>query len=415
MDTLRADRTSLCGYERPTTPTLERLREAGAAVACGAVAPGSWTLPSHASFFTGQSVAVHEAHFAGEGEVIRAMTIRPLDDRFETLAESMAARGYQTAGVSANPVLAAATGLDRGFAVWRVASRFGSWYGSGLIAPLRAVLRSLEPDRPLFLFVNVADAHDPWGPVPAGIDWLPETRPGLFYFALRDGRIDRNGIWQRYVRGEMTPPEDAALRVRVERLYDFAVHRADRTLAAVLAEVEAYGWTRRGMRLVVASDHGEFLGEHGLLRHGRYLYEGNNRVPLLVLDSDGAPALPDRLSALEVFALAREGRRPAEPQPSHAVAFPDRLWTSQSDGRVGGSTSAALWLGDEKLLWMDGETRRYDLARDPDERRPLAVGDHPGLETLTRLVEEVKSSKAQAAPAVDPELLERLRAAGYLE
>jgi hypothetical protein len=415
VDTLRADRTSLCGYERPTTPTLEQLRASGAAVACQAIAPGSWTVPSHASYFTGLPVTEHGAHFTAEGEVIRALSFRPLAARFPTLAEEMVERGYQTAGVSGNPVLAPATGLTRGFGDWRVAPSFGPWYGEALVAELRDVLRSLDPGRPLFLFVNVADAHDPFGAIPEGVDWLPETHPGLLYFEHRDGGIDPEGVWQRYVRGEMEMDEAEALRKRVGDLYDFAVHRADGTLGSVLEEVKAFGWAKRGLRLVVVSDHGELLGEHGLLRHGRVLYEGNNRVPLLVLDSEATPALPERLSALDVTTLVRDGRLPEPAHRREAVAFPDALWASQSGGRVGRASSAALWVGDEKLVWQDGELRRFDLEADPEEARPLSVEASGERASLVELGEEVTRSRASASPALDPALVERLRAAGYVE
>src|SRR5438093_3811689 len=67
LDTVRADHTSLCGYGRPTTPTLQRLAKQGASYTCDAYAPGDWTLPTHASFFTGVDVVEHGAHFTAIG------------------------------------------------------------------------------------------------------------------------------------------------------------------------------------------------------------------------------------------------------------------------------------------------------------------------------------------------------------
>src|SRR5512138_3439180 len=67
LDTVRADHASLCGYERPTTPNLEQLAKLGATFSCDAYAPGSWTLPSHASFFTGVDVATHRVDFTSLG------------------------------------------------------------------------------------------------------------------------------------------------------------------------------------------------------------------------------------------------------------------------------------------------------------------------------------------------------------
>ena len=115
LDTVRADRTSLCGYEHPTTPTLEKLVELGASYACDSHAPSTWTLPSHASFFTGRELT---EHLSGAGGGTRNMTwgsVTPLDDRWPTLAEEMTDRGYQTLFLSANPVVSERMGLTRGF------------------------------------------------------------------------------------------------------------------------------------------------------------------------------------------------------------------------------------------------------------------------------------------------------------
>ncbi|MDP6933469.1 MAG: sulfatase-like hydrolase/transferase, partial [Myxococcota bacterium] len=67
LDTVRADRLSLCGYDRPTSPTLVSLARAGFTSTCEAYTPGTWTLPSHASFFTGVDVLTHRAHALTDG------------------------------------------------------------------------------------------------------------------------------------------------------------------------------------------------------------------------------------------------------------------------------------------------------------------------------------------------------------
>ncbi len=81
LDTLRADSTSLCGYNRPTTPNLTRLaNQPDAAYTCGGVTPATWTLPSHASFFTGVGPTVHRTHavagkFKKTGKIVRSSTL----------------------------------------------------------------------------------------------------------------------------------------------------------------------------------------------------------------------------------------------------------------------------------------------------------------------------------------------------
>jgi hypothetical protein len=416
LDTLRADRLSLCGYARPTSPTLERLRADGASWTCHAVAPGSWTLPSHASFFTGVDVPEHGTHFSGDGTAIRGLVIRPLPETYSTLAEHMAEAGFQTAGVSGNPVLSPASGLTQGFGAWKSAPLDGpdahAWFAMDLVREVRATLRELDRDgAPLFLFVNIFDAHDPWPPIPEGLDWLPPRDEGLGYF-----RGPEPAEWEAYVTGAMDTQAAAEFRERVGDLYDFGVWRADWTLGRVLDEITGHGWADAGMRLIVVSDHGEFLGEHGLVRHGRYVWNGNQRVPLLVHDTKGRIPLPSPVSALHVFSLVRDGALPAQLAPPHAVAYPDELWLKRSQGRVGGSTSAALWTGPEKLLWQDGRGVRYDLEADPAETNPLPLNGHPQAAELAALVDRVRASgRRAAATEPSPELLESLRAVGYVE
>lgn len=419
MDTVRADRLAACGHSRPTSPVLDALVAGGASLACDAVAPGSWTVPSHASLFTGAPPEVHGAHFAG-GEHgaadVAGLVLRPLDGALPTLAEQMRAAGYQAVGVSANRVLRPETGLTRGFSSFATAPLGGGWGDAGLEAPVRRALRALDDgDGPLFLFVNVFEAHDPWPGIPEDHPFLP-PRPGILrYFAYLPGthEIDRDGVWQRYVQGRMGATEAAALRAEVGDRYDDGVWRADRSLGRVMALVHAHGWDAAGMRLVVTSDHGEFLGEQGLLRHGRVLLEGNQRVPLLVHDTAGPVPLAPGLSGRVVPALVRDGRLPDPLPPATAAAWPDPLWFEQSAGRLGGQAAAAIWAGPEKVVWADGQRHRVPAAREgePGARLPPTVADAAALDAL---VDAVRGSGARPA-AVDPELVEALQAAGYLE
>ena len=115
IDTLRADRTSLCGYEHPTTPNLEELVESGATYACNSHSPSTWTLPSHASFFTGVGLEGHQSGDGGGPQRMKWGGVTPLGPELPTLAEEMSARGYQTLLLTGNPVVSERLGLTRGF------------------------------------------------------------------------------------------------------------------------------------------------------------------------------------------------------------------------------------------------------------------------------------------------------------
>ena len=393
LDNVRADHLALCGYDRPTSRSLDALVADGASFTCEARAPGDWTLPSHASFFTGQPVVVHGAHALPAGGVALGQgtseQVRPLDDQLPTLAEHFAEIGYQTIMVSGNPVLGDASGLQRGFEHAQVARRFGGLYGDDLLAALDLALRAdVDPTRPLFLFLNIADAHQPWERVPSWVKWAGTRR------ALRLKASTTGSFWQRFYRGELSAAGQREFLAWYRDAYDFGVFRADRTLGAALDRLRALGWLRWDTRLVVSSDHGELLGEHNLIDHGHYLFDENQRVPLLVWDGGRGPSMPEPVSALHAFELARDGAFPAELGAVEAVAWPHVERAAWSGGRAYDVTSAALWTEDGQTLWMDHQ------------------GDPPAA--LAALVAAARASEARAVE-VDPAVMEMLQAAGYVE
>ncbi|MFM2162025.1 MAG: hypothetical protein RLZZ383_1537, partial [Pseudomonadota bacterium] len=151
MDTVRADHLSLCGYVRPTSPFLEHVRDAfDASWSCEAYSPATWTMPSHTSYFTGLRVDEHGHDRLGG--TLRA-DLPPL------LAETFTARGYETALVAANPALSK-SGLQKGFGHVRIAKDMAELRQDGLATALRDTLRGVDPGKPLFLAVNLIDAHD---------------------------------------------------------------------------------------------------------------------------------------------------------------------------------------------------------------------------------------------------------------
>lgn len=418
LDMVRADRLSLCGYGRPTSTRLDALALAkGTMFTCRAYAPGTWTLPSHASFLTGEEVSVHGADFmlqatGKESIPLWGEPVRPLAPRFETLAEVFRERGYTTALVSGNPVVAArsATGLARGFDVVRDTDVFGALYGDDLVRALGEALEEAQkPGKPLFLFVNISDAHHPWLPIPEGFGWLP-PRPGL------DSRPRlAETPYPRFLRGQLGAEERAALLDHVADSYDYAVYRADRTFGDALDLLERRNIFRGAHRLVVTSDHGELLGEHELLGHGTFVYEPVARVPLLYRASEGAATIDATapIAALSAYDLASKGALPAKPRPVRAAGFPDGLLTELFGDRFS-RANAAIWSGREKIVASDGELSVVDLVADPDEVHPSPLpADHPRRAALEAFVAQMRETAAREA-APSKEMIEALRALGYV-
>jgi len=412
LDTVRSDHLSLCGYERPTSPKLEQLvTRAGAASTCRAYAPGDWTLPSHASFFTGRVVTEHGARIARHGPVLADVRVVPLADAHSTLAEQLGERGYQTVAVSANPVLAADSGLLQGFDEWYVAEAFGTLSGRPLVERVEGLLAEVDPrDGPLFLFVNIADAHGPWREIPESIGWLPPRRSLMLALSRQVSP------YRRYVLGELDEDQTAAARDHYVDVYDFGVYRADRTLGLLLDSLESGGWLDGHHRLLVTSDHGEFLVERGLVGHGGHLFEANNRIPLIYLDSEQSSlALTEPLSGLAPFYLARDGRFSAG-EPPTAVAFPNvrMLRLLGEDLKSYNQTAVGLWSENEKWLWIDGDLQRFDLLADPAETNPESVETSAMPERLDEEIADLATLSSRT-PETHEALLEKLRALGYVD
>lgn len=410
LDTVRADHLSPCGYARPTSGFAQKLFSSAEFATCHAYSPGSWTLPSHASFFTGLPVEEHGADTATQGDATLPWGTRftPLSDRFSTLAEKFRKQGYRTVLVSGNPVLNKASGLTRGFDHTKVAKSFGTMFGDVLVDEVRAQLKEAPADKPLLLVVNIADAHNPWLPVPKNLGWV-KPRRGL------DININDSSPWVHYIRGKLPPEELRKARAHYTDVYDYGIFRADAVLAGVFLTMRDHGLLTRNYRVAITSDHGELLLEHDSFGHGGHVWEGSVRVPFIYLSDQKAPAnLKEPFAAMEAHRLLL-----GEPVSDGAVTATgnrrNRLGKFFGEGYPQFQERAvALWkTKSDKLLRRDDNTVRYDLEADPDEVSPLPLTNEPLVERLEAIAKQAASNNATAE--VSDELHEQLRALGYAE
>ena len=289
LDTQRADHMSLYGYGRPTTPELERFAREGT-VFDRAIASSSWTLPTHASLMTGRPLHEHRA----------GIMRRPwMDDRYPTLAEALADRGYVTAGFVANTFWTGRqTHLDRGFI------HYEDFFGKPADAVARTVLgrklaydwlphvglhdvpgRKWAPDingdflgwldgqdgdRPFFAFLNYFDVHSPLFP----------TAPYAGTFSPPGGKATYDRLEIGALAGEMELPPPEQLRALVDA-YDESILMLDASLGALFDSLRTRGILDSTI-VIVTADHGESWGEHGLMYHGHSLYADQVHVPLVI-------------------------------------------------------------------------------------------------------------------------------------
>jgi hypothetical protein len=401
LDTVRADHTSLCGYGRPTTPFLASLPGAHA---CSVVTPAPWTLPSHATYFTGLTPPEHGVQFVTGGvDVAGAVTVRPLDAAYTTLAERLSSEGWMTALVTGNAVLNPSSGLTQGFSTIlgpAIGDGNPALRGDKLVDSVRQALDGAPADKPLLLVVNIYDAHDPYPAIGPRHAWLP-PHPRL---ALKFN--DLASPYVAFHRGDLPAAERSALLTQATDTYDHGVQEADQTLRGVWGALDHSGRLDRRHRVVITSDHGELLGEHDRMRHGGHLWEPLLRAPLVFLDSGAEPPdLSGDIAGVEIYHLLALGRRP-DPRPA-VIA-----WSEQIDAHPDrGVDGAVLYAGGEKFWKVDGQFPvRYAIGADPGEQTPTPVTAPVALQSAFDAGQQTR--RRPVSRPVDPSAL---RALGYAE
>ena len=372
IDTLRADAV---GPQAGVTPALDGLARLGTTFT-QATSVSPLTLPSHASMLTGVRPALH-------GLTVNGVAVSQLPGA--TLAESLSGAGYSTAAFVSSAMLDHRHGLDRGFDVYD--DELYQPGGPGRPHERRGdvtIDRSLEwiakrDDEPWFAWVHLYDPHAPY------------EAPG--------GRVD--------------PPREAYLD---------EVAFADTHVGRLLDAVEQRG---EDVLIVVTSDHGEGLGDHGEQTHGLLLYESTMHVPLIVARTSatdaGFPGVGQRRddvvsllditpTLLELLGLRQadglEGRSIVRPQPPRSIPLEGRAgWFY-----YGFSPLVGVRFGTLKLLGApeaaDPQWSLHDLAADPGELTSQAAGDHVLRDAV------LPTAPEQEADAVSDQAA--LRALGYV-
>ncbi|MFT5153900.1 MAG: arylsulfatase A-like enzyme, partial [Planctomycetota bacterium] len=266
MDTLRADRTSLHGYEKPTTPVLDSLAERGVTFE-RAYSTSSWTWPSTASLLTG---------LAPEAHGVTSSRSCFLAHELETLPERLQQRGYTTAAFAANPLIAPDKNFDQGFESFSATrSRF---LPSDVVVP--DVLEWLDRNagRRFFLYVHLVDPHEPHKPRPEFERSMTSGKPA----DLPEGALTKYGEAMLRMsdeeRARHVPPEHARW---MSEVYDASVATGDYWFGQILEKLNELQ-LRDNTIVAFTSDHGEELLEHGMLKHGHALWEELVHVPLVI-------------------------------------------------------------------------------------------------------------------------------------
>ena len=367
LDTTRADRL---GFESDSfeTPHLDALAARGVHFS-QAYSTVPMTLPAHASMFTGLYPADHGIHENG----------RYVSEDHGLLASRLRESGYRTAAFVSGYPLSRQFGLARGF------DHFDDDFAGGVerrasTTTDRALAYLPESvDEPLFLWVHYFDPHEPYD-----------------------------------------PPEPFASRYPADS-YQGEIAFMDEELGRLLARFEEHQ-SDGDVRIIVVGDHGESLGEHGEALHGKLLYQGVMRVPLVVAGTGIEPGRIDRpVSSRQAFDTIL-GWADGADSPG---------WMEESDEPVLGEALKPYlqygWqpqvmgvTGTLKVI-RSGETEVYDVVADPAEAHDL-VGEVEIGRTLLEAIrdypvipESASGEHAEGGKALSEEAVRKLASLGYFD
>ena len=409
LDTVRAANSSLYGYSRETTPSLERLAATGVTFD-RAIATSPWTLPSHVSMFTGRLPYEFTSNF-----------LIPYGGEHRTLAQVLGDRGYVTAGFAGNLVYCAyEAGITRGFLYYEdyginaaeffVSTALGRRLArSQILHDLRAhhtvfgdkdaasvtneFLNWTERrpnNRPFFAFLNYMDAHEPY------------VSPARFEQRFATGTPRRNDLNTYFLRWAARAGREQMSAAELDAevaAYDATLAYVDEQIGVLLERLREDGILQNTI-VIVASDHGEQFGEHGLHVHGNSLYMPNLHVPLLVAFGDQLPAgirvgtpvsirdIPATVMSMAGFDgdTAFHGRsleRHWEGTAGDSGNLIEPVFSELTDIR-GAPTTKSLLVGRYHYIW--GENRieaLFDIETDPGEFTNLVTREN--LELVTRM------------------------------
>jgi len=356
IDTLRADHLGVYGYERATTPFLDRWAR-NATVFEQAYTTAAWTLVAHMTMLTGLFPEQHDV--IGKN--------RALSPEIPLLAETLKAAGYATCALYAPGWIDRRHGFDRGFDLFRPHQDLAQ-----ADVHLGELMDELPGERPFFLFLHLFDVH--CGPFEGdSIPIYPAPEPYQHMFVTDDmqpwpSKPAKDLWWTRNVLG----PEEFRTAAA---LYDGGIRQVDDQLARWFGALEEHGLLANTL-VIVTADHGEALGQRGILdMHGEYFQEGLH-IPLIVRDPAGRAAgtrvpQPVHLGDLVPTILAAAGlpidpRLPGLPlfgplpeeRPIYGIKLPEAFVLKGKEKVVLGPQNHCLLL---------------DLANDPEELAPHEI------------------------------------------
>lgn len=443
IDTARADRLSCYGYEKKTTPFIDRIAQEGVLYE-SAYATSSWTLPSHASMFTG---LFPRSHGVNDGW-------RWLASEFTTFAEILDGQGYKTACFSNNVFVSPKTNVTQGFQIFTLlrqdSLRNSLLFPSALLRGLNQatghafpfltrwhrvlqgmsvqgmntmdngcamsnqmaqnyIRQALTDSRPFFVFINYMEAHDPYGSSPDWDKFLTGNQKKKFQ-ALHRRRILLKDLYPYYIKEASFTDQDKEI---INALYEGDLTYVDRKIGELVDFLRNENMLDNTI-LIISSDHGEHLGEHNIVNHMYSVYHPLTHIPLIirypkifapnsrktekVQNIDIFPTLLDILNINQEKRPTLNGTSLVGPR-SRPFAISESNYTNifsnyhdlfeafpHVDQRTFGGLYLSILYGDyEYILLNSSRQYLFNLAKDPYEKENLIDAEEKTVQQLKEM------------------------------
>jgi arylsulfatase A-like enzyme len=450
LDTLRADHLSSHGYREGQTPSLDRLARESMQFR-NAYSTSPWTIPSHASMFTG---LLPNQHHADWGHTY-------LDGQHLTIAEYLRERGYRTAGFCENPNITMSNGFAQGFSefhdTWRVPlfsrimikanDRFHLWYNrreyaARTLGLFRRWMKSTRAsETPSFAFINLMAAHLPRYP-----------RSDLSSQLWAEAELERiepiNRIPERFYLEKYRLNANELDTMR--EIYDQEIRYLDGHIGELIAHLEEKG-TLDSSVLIVTSDHGELFGEHGYIEHQLCLYEPVLRVPFFIrYPKHIKPRVVEkRVSTASIFETVidllhtsrsnariadiptvtsvfqnEQSNQPVVAEYANGFDIIQKTLGSEANhsdiSRFDRTLKTIITERYKYISYSTGNEELFDILEDPNEEANLSSQKREIAQLLQTMLSDLTSgtvpwTRVTVPPSPDAAALEALKALGYVD
>ena len=402
MDALRWDHLETYGYSKPTSPRIKEFSNK-AVVFENAYAQSSWTRASVSSIVTSLYPTVHKT----------VDRVDVLDDSLITLQAILKAAGYHNYGLIAQPNVGSIFHFEKNFEVYKLVKRGKARLGHSdqLYEQIQMTLNKNFAE-PAFVYIHAIDTHRPYIPLPQ------------FLSAFGNCREE--------IRSETDPEPDMDC---VRAVYDSLILQSDYYFGLFLGFLQERKLLDDSI-IILTADHGESFMEHGILGHGKSLYETDIRVPLIIrfpqnrFSGTRVRNLVRHIDLLPTLLEILSVQQPAGIEGSSLLPLLKGIDTRErpvfSELALDGQNVKSLILGNYKLIATAGDEaihyELYDLASDPDETKDI-LNQEPVLFGYMRRVQnewlraqQKKAASRKSGKAVlDTETEEMLKGLGYLQ